>query len=405
MNRLHRHLAWLALGVVLALAACSDAPRPSRSGDRCASTADCRDNPALVCLEGACQLVDCERTADCPDGAACQRGLCLRRQCETSQDCSQGQPCFEGACIEGGCESVADCPTGQACTGIPPTCQPPPPLCDDERDCPADTVCRLPDRSCASRCQHDTDCPDPELCDGEVCRPPCENSGQCAGQDICVSQRCITPVDCADAAPCTGLLGARSPYDCSCVACVADADCDAQRGQRCTDALTCLFCPLETDDARDCAARGMVLADGCCTDCASDTDCTDASAPFCDAGRCVEAAPHDCLTDSDCAGDTVCLDAACEPAASLADCVVQSDCPTGEACFDDGRCHAESDSCADCPSPSRCVGDRRDTRGVCRGCTDHCGSAGCPDDTVCFVDEGAAEGFCAEPTFAPECAF
>ncbi len=141
----------------------------------CGAAIDCM-GPRQCHHDGGCFLPDCERNADCADGA-CVDQLCAAAapaECDGDDDCADPLTCAPfGACrLEGPCAADADCPPGA-------------PVCEADRCviCVGDEHCR-PGEACeAGRCAYQGVCEGPQDCPGErtcgdgLCRPP----DDCAG--------------------------------------------------------------------------------------------------------------------------------------------------------------------------------------------------------------------------------
>lgn len=380
----------VALLVSVFVAAC--APRSAEPGDSCATIADCLGEQELACSQSVCVRLSCQRSAECPAGAACVAGLCALPECGADDDCLGRMRCFEGDCRSDVCEFKAECARGEVCNGDPPTCRLPPAKCDEDRDCANDTFCQLPERICERRCTSDVSCPDESYCDGEFCRLRCQTRADCAALDACVDGRC-EPVTCG-AQTCSDDAPFLDPVTCSCVSCLDDSDCAVEAQFGCSTANRCITCLLKSDDSSVCAGQGLKLFEGCCVGCIEDRDCRTGS--VCENNRCVLADPRECVFDEDCPSGARCDLGFCVQPGSQTACQTQTDCPDGEACYGDGRCRAESDVCVDCDVPNRCVAEPGDPLGSCVGCSTTCDETGC-GSRVCLVPTGAAEGFCAAP--------
>lgn len=378
-------VALLALGIV----ACSG--REPRAGDFCRSVDDCVADEPLACLQNECVSMTCERSPGCPAGAACVDRACQLPECADDEDCRRHELCFEGDCRGDVCRVKAECDTGEVCIGVPPQCKPPPSRCTSDAECLPDTFCKLPEGACEPRCTSDASCAEGAYCDGDFCRLLCISSSDCRAGDVCVDGRCV--VDPCDDVSCPADTPFVDPSTCACVGCLADSDCRQESQQRCSDAGDCLYCLLRAEATNACVEQGLRLVDGCCAECALDRDCPDGT--HCEAGRCVIDDPRECVVDADCPDPARCDLGWCVLPGSMTPCEIQTECPSGEACYADGRCRAQSEVCEACPAPSRCVAEPGDDLGTCAGCSTTCATDGCPGDTVCFVPDGAAEGFCA----------
>lgn len=142
------------------------APVTCPAGERAATTPE---------LEGSTSTGECDRHADCTEGAngrcvAEGNGYrtCLYDECTTSADCSSGAYCLCGedpavpgyathTCVEGDCESDADCPVDQLCLH------------------PQQSINDAPAHSVGPRCTTDQDeCRSDEAC---TCRDEGEHCG------------------------------------------------------------------------------------------------------------------------------------------------------------------------------------------------------------------------------------
>ena len=384
---------WLA---ALVFAGCS---RPdARVGDICTSVDDCAGSLPLACSQSECVQVGCERSAECPAGAACVDGACTQPECIDDESCLRREQCFEGDCRGDLCEFKADCDDGEVCLGVPPQCTAPPERCTLDTQCPRDLFCKTPEGVCEPRCTADTSCAEGSYCDGDFCRLACVTSSDCPDGDVCAGGRCIENM-CA-ARTCDDTRPFVDPVTCSCVACLADRDCAVDRNEACNDGGACTYCPSRASSESVCLDGGLLLDQGCCVECVADDDCPNGT--ICASGRCVLDDPRDCATDADCPGARCDL-GWCVLPGSMTPCELQTDCPAGEACYSDGRCRAEGQGCDGCGAPGRCVSEPGNLTGTCAGCTVACATDGCPAGTLCFRPTGAAEGYCAASESVSAC--
>jgi hypothetical protein len=393
-------LARTCAALALSLLAMSCSSQPGELGDTCDSNDDCAPERALVCDDGYCFPVTCAEDDECDGGLVCIGTQCQSPQCDDDSDCAEGELCLGSECIEGGCRTKADCADGEVCRGTPQTCGPPPDVCAEDADCPVGTSCWPPTGECRNNCNDSDDCGADEYCgDGGQCRRNCVRDTDCLADERCVSQQCESLPDCSEQTPCSGQLRFRDPLTCDCVECLQNEQCDISVGEACTDARQCLFCQLQSDNV-ECAERGLIDRQGCCVECASQTDCGP-DAPFCDNGRCSALPAEACVSDADCVNDQVCARGQCEPAASFANCEAQADCPDGEACFADGRCHVESSNCGGCEGALRCIEDASGS--LCAGCTNDCEAQECGDGRICVVPSDDDDGICLDRVLATQC--
>lgn len=160
--------AFVPLALAAALGAC--AARPSLSlGTDCELATECA--VPLVCRLGRCRE-ECRSDRDCRVGLVCLRddglGACELEgeSCVLTSDCRAPLVCLMGRCTNA-CEEDVDCPPGAACELGP----------DGSRGCRD---------SAMTRCEHNTDCPSPEICapDG-VCREQCRADRDCRDGTVC----------------------------------------------------------------------------------------------------------------------------------------------------------------------------------------------------------------------------
>ena len=85
----------------------------------CTDTAECPGG--LVCLEGQCEPVPhCATSEDCCPASECRQGVCLPagEQCVADEDClAPERLCLDGLCQQVACELTAQCPPGVSCVG------------------------------------------------------------------------------------------------------------------------------------------------------------------------------------------------------------------------------------------------------------------------------------------------
>ena len=279
---------------------------------------------------GVCQSGSC--CAGCLDGSSCVAGTAAGA-CGSGggacASCSGGSPyCVGSACA--GCRNAGDCNdvnpcTDDACVGGSCTHTNNTAPCDDGNGC------TLGDQCLGGSCRAGAakDCADTNVCTTDACTPA---TGVCTHMPNTVS--CTTGgVDgvCSAGACCTG----------------------------CVSAGTCL--PGGTPSACGggggvCVACAGVLpycVSAACVECASDANCTSATAAACVSGNCAE-----CANAADCAsvpGLPVCNTAAspntCVGCLGDADCSGGTPkCETGERvcveCLNNGDCSGEMSTCS-----------------------------------------------------------
>jgi hypothetical protein len=116
------------------LAACTISPEKTDStslGGNCANSAECDEGQ--LCLENACEDVDCLTSNDCDLDQYCDVGYDCVAGCQSDDDCYAGQNCntSSGQCEEYGCrDTVLDCDIGEYCNTLTGECYP-----DSQRHC------------------------------------------------------------------------------------------------------------------------------------------------------------------------------------------------------------------------------------------------------------------------------
>lgn len=81
----------------LVLAAALLTAPSATAAERCVDDGDC--SGVLLCRQGRCVPVHCQRHEQCPAGRMCHTELCRIRQCYASQDCTVGRRCEDGMCL------------------------------------------------------------------------------------------------------------------------------------------------------------------------------------------------------------------------------------------------------------------------------------------------------------------
>ena len=328
--------------------------------------------------EGA--ICACGAGPACPGGLRCIGGECL---CGSDDDCGTEALCCDGRCEptaagpggqcarcgDGGCDpALAQTCTGRTCRcGANAACQADITLCG-QRNGQGDFVCQ--------GCRSNGHCGPTERCCQDVCTPTnsdfqCEACGTACDPrraDTCAAVQAGADHDfqcvCGDTGDACEPGGA-TPYCIGgqCMACVADADCPADRGQ-CVEHV-CRAC--DPVDQAGCGAEALCCDFTCqgtgpgggeqCQTCGVPCDprvANDCSARLC---RCGDTAP--------CGGDAP----SCDPLSG--ECV---------ECLDDAACAGRT-------GRPHCV-DR-----VCRACHPN-GHEGCPPDQVCCGGEGPGDFRC-----------
>lgn len=337
---MNRRCTWLAVPLLLVLAACredastacrvdADCGTPSASyrcdveTGACRCRADAACGPAEQCnAAGFCQdRAGCESNADCADALFCDTGTgtCLTRgRCTSDLHCPPGEVCdvSRTSCVTG-CRSEGDCP-GTACRCGTTAC-----TCDattqEGRAACALGVCD------AAFCADDTGCPFGERCGGApgacysdfdpVRRPYCAGCTYGGGLQVCgrganfclrdtanpgsaycgadcsAGQGCPNGYQCQDVVVAGGRERCRSDAECApspALPCRSDAEC--ARGGRCVKP--------QGQEAGACAGRCALEegdVEGFCT-CQQDADCVQDA---CSQGTCT-VSRRPCVGDGDC---------------------------------------------------------------------------------------------------------
>ncbi|NOT00328.1 MAG: hypothetical protein HOP29_06840 [Phycisphaerales bacterium] len=322
------------------------------AADSCDGAGACRSNHAAVgnpCDDGLfCTGID-----------SCAGGVCTAgtTPCTDPDLAFCNEPANE--CMDG-CTQPAQCDDGNPCTQE---------FCDVSGQCSNPPW--PPGRACGSA--DNTDCTDPDTCDGAgLCRPNhasdgvrCEDGVFCTGNDTCRSGACQPgPSPCAG----TGQPFCRESVRQCASGCLSPSDC--------TDGNECTSDSCQVDGVCSFVPRPVRTACGDSTD----NPCTDPDT--CDgAGACVVNNAADgtsCPDDRFCNGEEVCRSGTCQSRGSP--------CDPGFVCSESGdacRC----DSNADCDDDLFCNGRETCDDGVCID-----GTPPCSGGSTC--DEEADECFC-----------
>ncbi len=234
--------------------------------------------------------------------------------------------------------------------------------------------------------------------------PECTQDYHCAGNDICLDQRCVARSAGPDPTGGAGL----------CEACDVNADCQ-ESGALClnlTENADVGYCGRSCDSDASCPSgfECLDLSGGNGSQCVPETrscsatdlpdppvedeclttaDCT--GDQICEAGDCVDPVSPECTEDDHCDGEQVCVDELCVDPEPVPECVGNDDCDEGLECVD-GDCSEVEIICtinADCGESGICVdGSCRDT---------------CETDDNCTGGQVCRAGLCSAPP-EPECA-
>lgn len=341
------------------VAGCTQATAPIT----CEADTDCPENATCdtdagecVCDEGYIQEGEecvedttegCTEDADCPENATCDTdsGECV---------CDDGYTMEDGVCVEDATDLCADvdCPENATCNAETGECE-----CDEGYVMDGEECIEEPE------CTEDADCDDGVACNGAE---TCGDDGACvAGEDQCGDEATCNAD--ADTCECNDDTLVYDPETSSCVACVADADCD--------DGITC-------NGTEMCVEGACTAGEDQCGDeatCNPDADtcvCDDGVSYWHEASETCVA----CLTDlhcddgQACNGLETCVDNACEAGTPI-------DCGDNATCSDpDGTCVCDEGYHMD------------DMSGLCvANCT---GDVECDDGLACNGLETCVDGVC-----------
>lgn len=185
----------------------TDAGTSADAGTPCGSTAQCAAGE--WCDQGHCQP-QCSATVTCSGGRTCDpatstcvrtcasgclpgsschgaSGLC-RADCDLSYGCAAGFSCVSGVCLPECGTGLPACPAHRTCRAgacVPDL------TCDDDLDCPSDTMCR--NARCDAR-------PTPRSDAGAfTCSQPCHcRLGEWCNQGLCSAERVLSVFVTAD---------------------------------------------------------------------------------------------------------------------------------------------------------------------------------------------------------------
>src|SRR5690606_38062183 len=87
----------------------------------------------------------------------------------------------------------------------------------------------------------------------------CEATPQCPADQACLFGHCQSSAHCAGEVACSGFRAVLDPRSCACVMCTSDGDCPESEGPRSCRRGQCRYCPHQTTDPAECAARGLHL--------------------------------------------------------------------------------------------------------------------------------------------------
>lgn len=386
----------------------------------CQEGADCEDGVCVVPCQpdcfgktcggdgcgGSCGTCDPLDTCDVIDGLCqpckpkCAGKVCGDNGCAgTCGECPQGKVCDDGLCVAPKCPGYPwDTAAGDDCCRLDDPCsQGDDGLCQCEGKCSWDSLDCI---TCIPKCGG-------KECGLDGCGGTC---GACAGDQVCVSQQCISPV-------CPGYSGTEP-------CCKTDDPCGWGGDAVCDCGGTC---PWDSGDCPNCVSICSFAEcgpDGCgasCGTCSPEFECVGGE---CKPGPCPGYEGNDpcCKVDDPC---NQIFDFKCqcgfECSWDVPDCTLA--CESEEGCQPPPPCESNCDNqecgwdgcfgtCGECPGDQSCVD------GQCFAPT--CSGYPCFDDDCCAEDNpcglannGVCEceahcgwdaADCAPPACAPSCA-
>lgn len=142
------------------------------SCESCERSADCPEGS--VCRDAECVASECRDSRDCAMGSICRDELCVPG-CRLHDECAAGEGCLDGSCVQLGqrCEKHVDCDESEACVGR--VCRQQPKECETCRPCLNDSDCGLYGACMVSGRQ---DLP-------TFCTSVCEVDRDCVGDAVC----------------------------------------------------------------------------------------------------------------------------------------------------------------------------------------------------------------------------
>lgn len=339
---------------------------------KCSATTD-------FCKDGSCTADPCN-TVQCSVGELCRPtdGACIR-SCDNIR-CATDQKCVDGACVadpcKGTCKADEFCESTNLSSGVCKKNPCGPTSCRHGRVC-LETRCI--DDPCARM-----KCPNPQRqqCVAGQCvaRPSCQVDIDCAGQDVCINQRCA-PAGCYVESPrCQG-----SNFVCLSTQCVGNpcqpkSPCTAQEYCRIVDSRCAKPCAGVSCTGNNQCVDGQCLNDPCAgKSCAAGEICVNGT---CEKDRCTTGSV--CKHGRVCNGQNTCQDDPCQGVT----------CPDPQHVCKRGQC-VPPDSCTcdgNCPSDQLCIGGK-------------CIPPACSDTTKCSGGKVCANGQCLDsPCAGKSCA-
>ncbi|GAB4296469.1 MAG: hypothetical protein Kow0090_11570 [Myxococcota bacterium] len=325
----------------------------------CIADDECPDGK--VCINGVCDVKECDTANDCGGEKVCEGGKCVEptppQNCESDDVCGEAKKCIEGFCRTPGCIVDGDCGTGFKCDTATWSCVEDKVgeggACESHDKCNEGLACI--ESKCEKTCASDADCSDGLICRQvefgiSVCRESqggCQVDSQCQSGEKCVNGKCVVDDSCKSDADCKTPGAEYCDVTVGeCVECVTSPNCGT--GKLCENNV-CV--PDPNSDVGPTDSGDDDDDDETCT---STADCVDPTKPICDAfntGKCVQ-----CLGDFDCQAGECCN--ATTHTCSSANC--GSDVGPGDTGGTDGGSGAgqKCDPCvsdADCATGLKCT--------------------------------------------------
>ncbi len=198
----------------------------------------------------------CATNADCSDGS-----ICVESGCDDLEGAPIKQCLFAGG---GACDTNTPCPTGRKCLDVPgegERCVRTAPGCDTSFDCPLGFACE--NASCVDRripCSLDEHCPKNHLCGSS------QNSRFCRRIQI----DCLFDFDCEGLAQSCEDIDGDGNKECAGVRNPNAPSLDTCLNAQCTDASAPVCEASSFGSTSDCGQYGLCLGDG---DCAAGFHC------------------------------------------------------------------------------------------------------------------------------------
>ena len=383
-----------------------------------------------VCISGACTHPAASEGTACGDQTA--------TECDNADTCDGAGACLPNFAPTGllcGDSSTSECDNADVCDGAgacSPNHQPDGLGCgDDGAECTFDAcesgLCAHPPRPSGTACgdSGDTECDNPDTCDGEgacllnhesagfACGDPtdtdCDNPDTCNGDGAClvnyeaVNFACGDPTDtdCDNPDTCNGTGGCLDNLE------ISGFPCGDPSNTQCDHPDTC--------DGGGVCEPNYVAAGNACGD-PADTSCDNPDT--CDGGgACAinhEADGTVCPDDGNDCSEDLCAAGLCDhplkPEGTLCGDGTDTECDNPDTCNVIGVCQfnfePEGLACGD-PSDDQCDHpDTCDGSGLCDNRFEAQGTA-CDDGDICTTDDACLAGVCASvpasdtPTLAP----